>query len=270
MLNSEDQVNRITYEAFSKFSNALIRCRSFEEVGECLKLNLKYLFNFHVLRASYTRGSQHVHITVKANHAAICLIGKPDLLAYEKTLLAKGIPLYWKAGELPALPAVFDLPAQEQAELWGWLFKSDGRQIVVSLLAGNSKPFTRREVTFVKLVAETLESKLLELCLYRELDEKNAMILSINQHQQEIITSRTREIADKNKKLLDISILNAHDVREPLSRIMGLLSLVDHVKSPDYLKAEILPRLKTSSSDLDAALKDVIAQATNDLLDLKA
>ncbi|MCC9135477.1 hypothetical protein ACFSKU_13795 [Pontibacter silvestris] len=285
MLVSENQALRITYEAYSRFSNSLIRCRTFDDVAACFKVNLKYLFNFHVFRASYHRGSYYLHLTVTSGGANMQVQHEAGYLAHEEVLLEKGIPACWKELEPFLLPEEYKLPEDEQGELWGWLIRNDEKhQVLVSVLSGTSKLFTKKDITFLKLATENLKTKLLEICLFNELDEKNKYlkdalvtiheknteITSIIEQQKEIIASRTKEIADKNEKLLQISVLNAHDVREPLTRIMGLMSLMEHYASSDDIKDKFLPKLKASSEDLDKALQHVISKATTDLLKLKA
>jgi light-regulated signal transduction histidine kinase (bacteriophytochrome) len=119
------------------------------------------------------------------------------------------------------------------------------------------------------LGSRTRKSKELEDA-FVTVKEKNAVISSIIKQQKEIIKLRTQEIANKNKRVLAISILKAHNVQEPFSRILGLISLVDHYHPSDEIKIGIIPKLKESSTDLDLALQDVITRATTDLVELKA
>ncbi|PSR55498.1 hypothetical protein AHMF7605_19290 [Adhaeribacter arboris] len=286
MIAAENQIFRITYEAFSKFSNNLSKCRSLDDVAACFKINLKYLFNFHVFRASYQRGNRYIHLMVTAEDCSIVLQSTSGYFAYETVLLEKGIPLHYNLDiDTIPLPEVYRSLTIAEPELWGWNFKqAQDRQIIVSLLSGKSQVFTKKDISFLKMVAESLESKLLEVCLFLELDaknqelgnavttihEKNGVITSIMEHQKEIIEQRTQEIATKNARLLEISVLNAHHVREPLSRILGLISVFDYYDSLADIQREVLPKLKISSADLDSALQDVINKATSDLIELKA
>lgn len=271
MLISENQVFRITYEAFSKFSNSLIKSQSLEELASCFKINLKYLFHFYVFRASYRRGNFCIHLTVTPQAATIDVQEKMDYLPFENDLKEKGIPLLWSDLQTFDLPEEYRIASAEEPQLWGWCFNhGQEREIIVSLLSGKSQGFSKKNILFLTLVAENLESKLLELCLFRELDEKNAHISSIIEVQKEIIALRTQELSAKNAQLLEISVLNAHHLREPLSRILGLISVMEYYKSFDEIKRDVLPRLRKSSNDLDIALQDVIERATKDLIELKA
>jgi signal transduction histidine kinase len=283
LIIAANQVFRITYEAFSKYSNRLLRCRSFKDIEECFRINLKYLFNFHVFRASYQRNGLFIHLEATASATYITVEREPRYLNYEKKLLETSIPMRWIELESMALPASFCLPLEEEGTLWGWHIKNDDRQIVVSVLSGLSKSFSKADIAFVKLVAENLESKLLEVCLFEEVDEKNkkleeavhtineknAIITDIIEEQKEVIKERTKEIEAKNKTLLEISVLNAHNVREPLSRILGLVSLVDYERDEEVI-SDIISKIKTSSNDLDLALQQIISRATIDLLKHKA
>lgn len=273
----ESQVMRVTYEAFSKFSNSLSRCRSFEEIATCFKINLKYLFNCYFFRVSFNRHSQYIHLMVSATDTNIKVQAVPEYFLVEKVLLEKKLPVYWTEPEEFGLPAAYVLPETEEPKLWGWLFnhKSD-RQITVTVLSGKSRSFTPKEVVILKMVTEALETKLLEICLFQELEEalhiiqdKNKTINTIMEQQQDTIRLRTQEIAAKNEKLLEISVLNAHQVREPLSRMLGLISIFDYYEA-EQLKSEIIPMLKQSSTDLDNALQEVVTKATENLITLKA
>lgn len=269
MTAESNQINRITYEAFSKFSNNLNRCRTFEEITECFTINLKYLFNYHVFRASYNRNGVYVHLLSTSGNTTLTICDKPYYLEYEELLLNETIPQLWRDVSVLRLPESFVSIQEESPELWGWNFINDEKQLIVSLLSGSRKKFGRKDIHFLRLVSDNLETKLLEFLLTKELDEKNDIISKINEKQKEVIKERTREIADKNKTLLQISALNAHNVREPLSRIIGLVNLLGEGETEE-LTREIVPLIKASSNELDLALRNVINHATRDLSALKA
>lgn len=269
MIKESNQIFRITYEAFSKFSNSLNRCRAFDEIAGCFTVNLKYLFNYHVFRASYFQYGTCVHVESTAGNTTLTVDSKTNYLEYEKLLLNTNIPQKWTAMEDLQLPQSFTVIEEEHPELWGWNFVSEERNIMVSIYSGSRKRFSQRDINFLSLVSDNLETKLIELCLIKELDKKNNIITKIIEDQKEVIKDRTREIENKNKTLLEISVQNAHKVREPLSRIIGLINLLDEEGSEQLIK-EIVPLIKISSDDLDSALKNVINHATKGLWEYKA
>ena len=45
-------------------------------------------------------------------------------------------------------------------------------------------------------------------------------------HLEEIVNNRTNEINERNRELSEFAFVNAHMLRAPLTRIMGLTSLL--------------------------------------------
>lgn len=61
----------------------------------------------------------------------------------------------------------------------------------------------------------------------------------------------------QNKKLKDIAFEHSHVVRAPLARIMGITDLVQNHKLEQNEKKQLLSNLKSSSEELDKALKEI-------------
>jgi len=68
-----------------------------------------------------------------------------------------------------------------------------------------------------------------------------------------------KAIEEKNERLNEISWIQAHDVRAPLARIIGLVELLDGENSEDALK-NIVSYLKSSSNELDLIIKNLITK----------
>jgi len=78
----------------------------------------------------------------------------------------------------------------------------------------------RRNNLLVK-IAQTLTSQ------HEMLVREQAEIESINRNLEQIIHERTRQIEDTNKALSEYAFINAHMLRAPLSRIIGLSDLME-------------------------------------------
>ena len=104
---------------------------------------------------------------------------------------------------------------------------------------------------------------------YETIKLKNELIETIVKNQQQTITKRTESIAEKNKKLLHISALNAHNVREPLSRIQGIVQLAELVDTETF-KSEMMPKLESTVNELDEVLHEVVEMASKEIVALKA
>jgi PAS domain S-box-containing protein len=72
--------------------------------------------------------------------------------------------------------------------------------------------------------------------------------------------SYVKDIEEKNSRLNEISWSQAHSVRAPLARIIGLAGLLDGNLDQESL-SEIVEHLKSSSNDLDEVIKSIINKA---------
>lgn len=68
-----------------------------------------------------------------------------------------------------------------------------------------------------------------------------------------------KAIEEKNARLNEISWIQAHDVRAPLARIIGLVELLDSENAENGLK-NIISYLKSSSNELDLVIKKLITK----------
>ncbi|TKC57641.1 PAS domain S-box protein [Pedobacter hiemivivus] len=77
--------------------------------------------------------------------------------------------------------------------------------------------------------------------------------------------SRIRAIEEQNSRLREISWIQSHKIRSPLSKILGLVSLIN-LHDIDLMSVkELIPHLKASSEELDMVLKDIIKKTHHHL-----
>lgn len=205
------------------------------------------------------------------------------LLGHEKELINTGIPYY--SEEIPSklIQSISQPETLSNPVLWGWSFDKYERKVIVSLLADDQKKFSSGDIEILKLLVDSLQAKFQEIYLKRQLairnenlsqayetiKRKNKEIRNIVENQKKTIEERTHEIAEKNERLLKISALNAHNVREPLSRIQGLIPLFD-IFDDDSCRKELIPKLEKSAEEMDQVLREVINMASKELSELKA
>jgi light-regulated signal transduction histidine kinase (bacteriophytochrome) len=68
-----------------------------------------------------------------------------------------------------------------------------------------------------------------------------------------------RSLEDKNKRLSEISWLQSHVVRAPLTQIMSLSELLaDDELNPE--KRKMLSCMRNAAADLDKVVRDIIAK----------
>ena len=272
---------RITYEAFSKFSGNLSKVESLEELGKIISRHLKYLFNYKVFKIMILHEQSLAGYTFLPGKT-ITHTQQQDLEPYERLLLKDKIP-FVNSIDSTELPEYLKDVKLNNGNLWGWFLAYSEYQICISLVSDDDTYFSSSDVDIVHLLADSVASKYRQISLSEILQQnnihleslvteiacKNKEIKAINDNQQRIIEARTQELLQKNKKLFELSRLNAHDLREPLSRVLGLLELAEHLPQ-DELRSSILPKIKEASGHLDQVIQRVVTQSEKELINIKS
>ncbi len=272
---------RIIYESLSRFSSTLSRSATLEEVTRCLQRQVKYLFDFQLVRFCFYQQGYYIIYSLVATDCILQCGDVSFLCEHERRLRIQDVPALIDDASLitdslqqcpVALP---NTPTQ----IWGWnVGFSTGSGMVVSVFSDSTRQFQPADVPILKIALENLYAKLLSIRLIEELgqskkdveqallglQEKSDVITRLVATQEEIIQSRTRELAIKNTKLLHLSRQHAHTIREPLTRILSLAYLIE-VLPPEEVISDIIPVLVTTTTDLDVALRQVIQQIDTEI-----
>lgn len=281
--NNASQLYRITYEAYSKFANGINRCSSFPEIGKVVEKHLKYILNFHVIKILVEKDDQFLEFSLCGNTILHKQKSIAELSELEANLSNTGIPVRTEKIPENFADGRLTISKLKNPKLWGWLFDKGDHKMIVSLISDEDRIFTSRDIEILKLAADCFDAKFKELNLKLEIAKKNRIlqgalntiknqndeINKINKNQKEIIRKRTDEILKKNEKLLKISVLNAHNIKEPLSRIQGIIELFD-LMDDESCREELLPRLKSSANEMDTIVREVINMASKELIELNA
>jgi hypothetical protein len=102
---------------------------------------------------------------------------------------------------------------------------------------------------------ERTQKKLLEQ--HNHISHQKEEIEVINNNLEQIIVDRTEKIRDQEIRITKFAFINAHKVRSPLARIMGLLNLIDLEKDKTSTVIGYLPILRENAEDLNKMLKEV-------------
>jgi tetratricopeptide (TPR) repeat protein len=100
---------------------------------------------------------------------------------------------------------------------------------------------------------------IIALVLYRNVKLKHRHSLEIeeiNSSLEDMVTERTKTITEQNTLLREYAYFNAHQVRGPLARILGLISVLDLEYSKDAF-GPYMDMLHQAGNDLDEAIKEV-------------
>ena len=264
---------RVTYEAFSKFSAKISKADNKKELLAIMETHLKYLFNYKYFRVLIKDEDSIKSFNIFQNSICPTEFILDVVFDYEEKLLAKNIPLYQNTD------GSFLKEYQEQLQicegkLWGWHFDYQNTELCVSLISDKNKPFIVKDIEILNLLIDSFFTKYQQLKLRNRLHKKNLnlenalriiksqklQISKIVDNQKSIIKKRTNALQQSNTELAEISRLNAHNAREPLSRILGLIEIAEFYTEKE-LKTTILKNLKISAQDLDKALKGIIEKS---------
>jgi signal transduction histidine kinase len=99
---------------------------------------------------------------------------------------------------------------------------------IVTICSGLLKTKYENNQVRLKEMVDLLNKKNQKINDQNALLKKNYNELSdLNQNLEAIIDQKTHKIAEKNKQLGEIAYANAHQIRGPLARILGLLNLIN-------------------------------------------
>jgi len=90
----------------------------------------------------------------------------------------------------------------------------------------------------------------------------NERILEINQNLERLVAERTVALERQNHQLIEYAFINAHKVRGPLARVMGLANLLALAPCTDEQK-KILELLYRATAELDEITKSITAVVQN-------
>jgi K+-sensing histidine kinase KdpD len=92
------------------------------------------------------------------------------------------------------------------------------------------------------------------------LESKQRQIEELNDSLEKKVTERTAELKFRNEQLTDFAFINAHEIRGPICRLLGLRNLLMLTKNPEEIIA-LRDYMTSSIDELDA-----ITRKANELL----
>ncbi|MEO1049805.1 MAG: hypothetical protein AAFX87_04250 [Bacteroidota bacterium] len=129
--------------------------------------------------------------------------------------------------------------------------------IFVNFAVYNLIRTNKRYIDELYTLNEEIKEKILSIALQNEtLKKQRDHISQINQNLEKIVEERTEKLQSQNQRLIEYSFLNAHKIRGPLARIMGLVYLTKSQVSEDE-KLFILDKIDYSAKELDDVVKEI-------------
>lgn len=93
---------------------------------------------------------------------------------------------------------------------------------------------------------------------YKDSQNKNEIIEKLNRELESKVELRTKMLKEQNAKLMEYAFVNAHVLRAPVSRILGLVNLLIKSETPRPREdQEIIQHLNESSKELDSVVRNL-------------
>jgi tetratricopeptide (TPR) repeat protein len=126
------------------------------------------------------------------------------------------------------------------------------------------RKWTTEDLVFVSSVADVISLAFRtsqRLDYEHRIKQHNKEIAHINEGLEQRVKQRTEELEIQNKRLVEYAFINSHLLRGPLSRILGLINLMEHDHT--MKDSEMLDLLRKSGDELDQVVGK-ISNALND------
>jgi signal transduction histidine kinase len=89
----------------------------------------------------------------------------------------------------------------------------------------------------------------------RELATRQEETRAINDNLEAMVYERTKQIEVKNRELSEYAFINAHVLRGPLCRMLGLINLME--KEPEQYPLNHLNQIKKIAQEIDQQIKEI-------------
>lgn len=101
-----------------------------------------------------------------------------------------------------------------------------------------------------------------------ELHVSNEEVRSINMKLEEVVEMRTKDLKKSNKELDNFVYRVSHDIRAPLSSVLGLVNLMEMENDTNKLK-QYLKMATQSINKLDGFVKDILDYSRNSRMEVE-
>jgi len=123
---------------------------------------------------------------------------------------------------------------------------------------GASRAWKSEDVIFVSSVADiiALAYRTVQRRDYeKKLKNQSKEIARMNELLEQRVKDRTEELQNRNHQLTEYAFINSHLLRSPVSKILGLINLMEVDKGSD--PQEMINHLRRSCDELDAIVKKI-------------
>lgn len=114
---------------------------------------------------------------------------------------------------------------------------------------------TKADLLFLNLQIQKQKEELSEQA--KNLANANCEITSMNINLERLVEEKTLRILQQRERLIKYAFQNAHSVRGPLARLMGLVGLLKLKEIESVEMPFILNEIEKASDELDSVIKEI-------------
>ena len=181
---------------------------------------------------------------------SILLTGRLPILLHGLTLMGMALVFAWMAMH----------PAQYgQTDSGDTIVAGVTYLILYVTIAYSSKLLkSRYDEALIMLAAKNneLADKASEIeAQNEELQQSQENLFVLNNHLESMVEERTNKVNEQNERLIRYAYTNAHHLRGPVARLLGLIQLAKLDNNPDY--EFLFARIKEQTIELDEVVKSI-------------
>jgi hypothetical protein len=181
---------------------------------------------------------------------SILLKGKLPWFLHGITLLGMTVVFSW----LALHPARYGQPNANNIIIAGFTY-----QILYSLIAYSSKFLKQRydeAIASLALINNELIEKSNEIeTQNEELVQSQENLSQLNNHLESMVQERTLEVQRQNEQLIKYAYSNAHHVRGPVARVLGLIQLSKMETNLDY--PFLFKKIEEQANEIDEVVSRI-------------
>ncbi len=124
---------------------------------------------------------------------------------------------------------------------------------LITIYLKNKYLYYRKQIAIRNEQLQRVAIKLIDQ--NEELKTQQEEIKAINENLESMILEHTKGIETKNKELAEYAFINAHMLRAPLSRILGLAALME--SEPHHYNPTEVVRIKALANEMDKVVRKI-------------
>ncbi len=225
----------------------------------------KGFFKTSVLLMAFMIMAAMFYQSIQANMITTSSMAVVMVIGFGFSVLLKGkLPLYLHVFTLLGMALVFSWLAMHPQE-YG---QKDASDIIVAavtysvlylIIAYSSFLLKQRyDEAFKTMAQQNLEliEKSNEIeTQNEELSQSQENLSQLNSHLEKLVEERTRKVQMQNEQLLAYAYSNAHHLRGPVARVLGLIRLAKLDSNSDY--SQLFEKIEEQTKEIDEVVKNI-------------